>query len=227
MAKILLVEDDANLGASLEKYLKGEGQVVMWAKNLQTAREMQKESPTLIILDWMLPDGQGIDFLREKQAKHDSTPVIMLTAKTDLIDRVLGLESGANDYITKPFEPRELLARIRVQERNKDRNGQGPSKEATAKIVEINGIQLDLVRHEVVFQSKLVELTKMEFELLRLLMEHPNRAFGREELLNKVWGYENYPTTRTVDTHILQLRQKFYDDLIETVRGIGYRLRSL
>ncbi|MBI2520046.1 MAG: response regulator transcription factor [Bdellovibrio sp.] len=224
MAKILLVEDDANLGASLEKYLRGEGQVVLWAKNLQAAREMQKESPTLIILDWMLPDGQGIDFLREKQARHDPTPVIMLTAKTDLVDRVLGLESGANDYVTKPFEPRELLARIRVQERN----SQGRPKEApAAKIIEINGIQVDLLRHEVSFQGKLVELTKMEFELLRLLMENPNRAFGREELLNKVWGYENYPTTRTVDTHVLQLRQKFYDDLIETVRGIGYRLRSL
>ncbi len=224
MAKILLVEDDVNLGASLEKYLRGEGQVVLWAKNLATARELHKESPSLIILDWMLPDGQGIDFLREKQARHDSTPVIMLTAKTDLIDKVLGLESGANDYLTKPFEPRELLARIRVQERNM----QGLPKEApTSKIIEINGIQMDLLRREVTYQGKLIDLTKMEFELIRLLMEYPNRAFGREELLNKVWGYENYPTTRTVDTHILQLRQKFYDDLIETVRGIGYRLRAV
>lgn len=223
MSKVLLIEDDESLGASLEKYLKGEGLNVHWVKNLKDAREKMQEAPKLIILDWMLPDGQGIDLLKELRHQKNQTPVLMLTAKSDLIDKVLGLESGANDYITKPFEPRELLARIRVQERVVA----GVGKDVTiAKIIDLNGIQMDLTTHEVKFKEKMIELTKMEFDLLRLLMEFPNRAFGREELLNKVWGYEHYPTTRTVDTHVLQLRQKLYDDLIETVRGIGYRLRK-
>jgi DNA-binding response OmpR family regulator len=172
----------------------------------------------------MLPDGQGIDLLRELRNKKNMTPVIILTAKADLIDKVLGLETGANDYLTKPFEPRELLARIHVQERLNQKGGTAvPEK----KVFELNEIVMDLVKREVTFKGTLVELTKMEFDLLHLLLEYPNRAFGREELLNKVWGYENYPTTRTVDTHVLQLRQKFYDDLIETVRGVGYRLRKI
>lgn len=239
MAKVLLVEDDTSLGASLEKYLKNEGQGVTWAKNLNEAKSLLKDVYQVIILDWMLPDGQGIDLLRELRQKHDQTPVVMLTAKTELIDKVLGLESGANDYLTKPFEPRELLARIRVQERqfqlqsspgqSEKVGGQkiGLSESEQKGLIALNGITMDLVRREVHYKGQLIELTKMEFDLLHLLMEYPNRAFSREELLNKVWGYENYPTTRTVDTHVLQLRQKLYEDLIETVRGIGYRLRKV
>jgi Response regulators consisting of a CheY-like receiver domain and a winged-helix DNA-binding domain len=170
----------------------------------------------------MLPDGQGIDFLKEMRGEHPQMPIIMLTAKTELIDKVLGLESGANDYITKPFEPRELIARIRVQLRE----NKGTS-EKEVKVIEVHSLKIDLEKRDVIFGDKPLELTKMEYDLLRLLAESPGRVFSREEILNKVWGFENYPSTRTVDTHVLQLRQKISEDMIETMRGIGYRLKPL
>jgi DNA-binding response OmpR family regulator len=190
---------------------------------MANASLMQKQD--LIVLDWMLPDGQGIDFLKQvKSSEKAQLPIILLTAKSDLIDKVLGLESGANDYVTKPFEPRELLARIRV--RLRETKGAGKATIAPQEKLQMGEIVMDLIRHEVTFKGVLVELTKMEFELLKLFIESPGRAYSREEILNKVWGYEHFPTTRTVDTHILQIRQKFYDGLIETIRGIGYRLKQ-
>lgn len=218
--KILLVEDDQNLGASLNSFLKSEGMDVLWCKSLQEAREAQSFERELVILDWMLPDGQGIDFLKEIRGKGSFVPVIMLTARADLIDKVIGLETGANDYVTKPFEPRELIARIRVQLRIQTTEPQA----ATSSIVR-GELKIDLDTREVMFKGDKVELTKMEFDFLKLLAETPNRAFSRDEILNKVWGYEHFPTTRTVDTHVLQLRQKLSDELIETVRGIGYRFK--
>jgi DNA-binding response OmpR family regulator len=223
MEKILLVEDDQNLGASLSKYIRGEGYEVTLCDSLQAARLESAEKFQLIVLDWMLPDGQGIDFLREIRAKKLSVPIMMLTARSELIDKVIGLESGADDYMTKPFEPRELVARIRVQLRH---HSQVPDQRQEPEQIEVDDLSLDLARREVTFEGRKVEFTKMEFDFLKLLAESPNRAFSREEILNKVWGYENYPSTRTVDTHVLQIRQKLRDDLIETVRGIGYRLRS-
>jgi DNA-binding response OmpR family regulator len=145
----------------------------------------------------------------------------MLTARTEVIDKVVGLESGANDYMTKPFEPRELIARIRVQLRLPQSNDEQDEQQ----IITAGDIVIDHGKREVTFKNNVIELTKMEFNFLSLLAESPNRAFSREEILNKVWGYENYPSTRTVDTHVLQLRNKLYDELIETVRGVGYRLK--
>jgi len=224
MEKILLVEDDDNLGPSLKKYLKEQGMEVKLTESLKTAREVDSTAYSVVVLDWMLPDGQGIDLLKEMRANGVETPVIMLTARTDLIDRVVGLESGANDYMSKPFEPRELVARIRVQLRHLQ--GQAASSSMTKEKLAYQNISMDLNERRVRFNDVAVDLTKMEFELLRLFLEQPGRAFSREEILNKVWGYENYPTTRTVDTHVLQLRQKFEEELIETVRGIGYRLKK-
>lgn len=221
--KILLVEDDANLGEALEKYLSQEGCEVKRAKSLSEASEMTIKDHDIVVLDWMLPDGQGIDWLEGIRKDGQQLPVIMLTARNELIDKVVGLERGANDYMTKPFEPRELMARIRVQLR-------------ATKHVPVEDENPDIIRktliispetREVRYKEELVELTKMEFNLLQLLAEKPGRAFSREEILNKVWGFENYPTTRTVDTHVLQLRQKFDDEMIETVRGIGYRFNKL
>lgn len=223
MEKIMIVEDDENLGASLYKYIKGEGYDVQLCQNLASARENLKSDIGLVVLDWMLPDGQGIDFLREMRAQKNNIPIIMLTARTDLIDKVIGLESGADDYITKPFEPRELVARLRVQLRSKSAHSRHHD-DALESIV-LGDLVIDLAQREVSFQGEKKEFTKMEFDFLKLLAESPNRAFSREEILNKVWGYENYPSTRTVDTHVLQIRQKLKDELIETVRGIGYRLR--
>lgn len=223
MAKLLLVEDDENLGHSLEGFLKEEGHHVLWAKKISEAREKYDQEVELIVLDWMLPDGQGIDLIRDLRARSVHCPVIMLTARTEVIDKVVGLESGANDYITKPFEPRELAARIRVQMRDHQNSHQDTSQESD-KII-LGDLVIDLRQREVSYKEELKDFTKMEFDFLHLLAENPNRAFSREEILNKVWGYENYPTTRTVDTHVLQIRQKLYDELIETVRGVGYRLR--
>jgi DNA-binding response OmpR family regulator len=142
----------------------------------------------------------------------------MLTARTDLVDKVLGLETGANDYMTKPFESRELVARIRVQLRER------PTEIKKAENISIGKLSINVPEREVVYDGKKITLTKMEYELLKLLAENPKQTFSRENLLDKVWGYENFPTTRTVDTHVLQLRQKLSDELIETVRGLGYRL---
>jgi DNA-binding response OmpR family regulator len=221
--RILMVEDDESLGANLRRFLMDEGHQVDWVQTIKDAKEFDLKETGLVILDWMLPDGQGIDLLRDFRAANIAVPVVMLTARTEVIDKVVGLESGADDYITKPFEPRELAARIRVQLRNIDHRvaSDGPEREQ----IVLGDLTIDLERREITFQGKLTDFTKMEFEFLVLLAETPNRAFSREEILNKVWGYENYPSTRTVDTHVLQIRQKLYDGLIETVRGVGYRLR--
>lgn len=220
--KILIVEDDESLGSTLRTFLRDEGYDVDLAQNLKEANTKDYDSYELMILDWMLPDGQGIDHLRQMRAAGEKLPVIMLTARTEVIDKVVGLESGADDYLTKPFEPRELAARIRVQMRHKSERGAG--EDESVKIT-LGDLVIDQERREVTYKNNLVEFTKMEYEFLVLLAVSPNRAFSREEILNKVWGYENYPSTRTVDTHVLQIRQKLYDGLIETVRGVGYRLR--
>jgi DNA-binding response OmpR family regulator len=221
MKNILLVEDDENLGDSLKKYLQNEGYKITLARNLSEGRTLKEEKNDLIILDWMLPDGQGIDFLKELRKEKNPTPIIMLTARTEVIDKVLGLESGANDYLTKPFEPRELIARIRVQLRQESASTLSQNEK-----IEVDDLIIDKGKREITYKGEKIEFTKMEFDFLALLAESPNRAFSREEVLNKVWGYENYPSTRTVDTHVLQIRQKLFDELIETVRGVGYRLRS-
>jgi DNA-binding response OmpR family regulator len=223
MNKILLVEDDKQLGSSLNQFLQKENFDVTWVTNLADARaKLNSGKPQLVLLDWMLPDGQGIDFLKDIRAEKIYIPFIMLTARSELLDKVVGLEAGADDYLTKPFEPRELVARIRVQLRKEEQMDHESNKEQAQKI-ERKDIVIDLFSREVFFQSQLTHLTKMEFDLLVLLAENPGRPYTREELLNKVWGFEFTPTTRTVDTHVLQLRQKFGDDVIETVRGVGYR----
>jgi DNA-binding response OmpR family regulator len=221
-AQILIVEDDENLGATLKSFLRDEGHNVDLAQSLAQAREVDLSQKELIILDWMLPDGQGIDYLRELRADGKKIPIIMLTARTEVIDKVVGLESGADDYLTKPFEPRELAARIRVQLRHQDSSDDSAD---SAEQTILGELVIDKAQREIRYKGNLIEFTKMEFEFLSLLAESPNRAFSREEILNKVWGYENYPSTRTVDTHVLQIRQKLYDELIETVRGVGYKLR--
>jgi len=222
MNDILLIEDDSNLGVSLKNYLEGEGYTLKLLTTLKEAQELDLSNFKIIILDWMLPDGQGLDFLKKIRQNIIPIPVIMLTARAELIDKVIALESGANDYLTKPFEPRELVARIRVQLRDKlSGKKQGSEK------VEIGELLIDKSKREATFSGKKIDLTKLEYDLLLLMAEAPGKPFSREELLNKIWGYESYPTTRTVDTHILQLRQKTSDDYVETIRGIGYRFKEL
>jgi DNA-binding response OmpR family regulator len=173
----------------------------------------------LVILDWMLPDGSGIDLLKIWRKNGLDNPVLLLTARNETIDKVLGFELGADDYVTKPFDPRELLARIKARIR-----GGRAQNQASSQAISCNGITMNVEEHLVTFNGVPVELTKMEFQLLRLFLENPNRAFSRDEILNKVWGLDSFPTTRTIDTHVLQLRQKFASELFETIRGIGYRI---
>jgi DNA-binding response OmpR family regulator len=218
MKQVLIVEDDENLGKSLKKILNEEGYEAFLATNLAMARELLTNTFDVIVLDWMLPDGQGIDFLRELRTSDTLVPVIMLTARTDLIDKVLGLETGASDYMTKPFESRELVARVRVQLREKI------SLKAKDEKIVIGKFVINDNEKEILYDGKKINFTKMEYELIKLLAENPKQTFSREKLLDKVWGYENFPTTRTVDTHVLQIRQKTSDEVIETIRGLGYRL---
>lgn len=219
--KVLLVEDDYNLGMSIMDSLIKEGLDICLARSLAEANEKDCNIFDVILLDWMLPDGQGIDFLKQLRAHNCYTPIIMLTARTDLIDKVVGLESGANDYVTKPFELRELVARIRVQLR--DTSDKNTPTNINDSLLICDGLKMDTQARTCNYHGNDVVLTKMEFNLLYLLASSPKLTFSREKLLDKVWGLDNYPTTRTVDTHVLQLRQKLDSDIIETIRGIGYR----
>jgi len=231
--KILLVEDDPTLNESITKILKEEKYLVTSCHDVKSALLQLKNSFDLYILDWMLPDGQGIDIVKEIRKNNHTLPLIMLTARNDLIDKVIGLESGANDYITKPFETRELLARIRVQLRYKNIHLEQPVNSTSLgdtgeslkqQPITHGSLSFDVYNREFFYQNKPITLTKMEFEFLKLLIENPKKTFAREHLLDLVWGYDNYPTTRTIDTHVLQLRQKISEDVIDTVRGLGYRL---
>ena len=219
---VLVVDDEPQVAASLRDLLEREGYVVQVAGSIKEARAALASKVVTIdvmLLDWRLPDGEGIDLLKELRKTSD-LPVLMVTARVEVIDRVLGLEIGADDYVTKPVEPRELLARLKARLRPRQR----ASTATPSRIIEGAGVRVDLDTREVTFEGKLVPMTKMELGLLALLLEHPGRVFSREELLNQVWGYERTPTTRTVDTHVVQLRTKLRADLIESVRGIGYRL---
>lgn len=221
MSRVLVVEDDPALARSLNDYLAREGFDVQLAASLALGRRALADfRPDVMVLDWMLPDGQAIDWVKELRRNNDPIRVLILTARAEVVDRIVGLETGANDYLTKPFEPRELVARIRVQARELARVPPPSSKLAA------RGICVDLITREVTSASVPVQLTRMEFELLRVMLESPNKVFSREELLNLVWGFETFPTTRTVDTHILQLRQKLDAQAFETVRGVGYRFRT-
>jgi DNA-binding response OmpR family regulator len=224
--RLLLVEDEDAIAAPLLEFLRREGFDVLHAGTTADARSLMASNAAsleLAILDWMLPDGQGIDLLRDWRRSGNETPVIFLTARHELIDKVLGFELGADDYVTKPFEARELLARLRARLRRPPAGSPAGTAAEDGNVLECGDIRMDLGRREVTRDGQKVELTKMEFELLRLFLDNPDQVFSRDEVLNRVWGYESYPTTRTVDTHVLQLRQKFGSERFETVRGIGYR----
>ncbi|MCX6119972.1 MAG: response regulator transcription factor [Proteobacteria bacterium] len=228
MAKILFVEDDLDLQQSLKQYLEKEKYSLYVCSSVKEAEAKLSLDWDLLLVDWNLPDGEGIDLIRRVRLLNDARPVVLLTARTELVDKVLGLELGASDYICKPFEPRELLALLRARlrdARSDAKQGLTIPLDSVIQLKTSQGvIQLNKIERSATFKADQVELTKLEFDLLFLLASETNRVFLRDELLNQVWGFDNYPTTRTVDTHVLQLRNKFYPELIETVRGVGYKL---
>ena len=223
-AKILIIDDEADVVDLIQMNLRSAGFRVFSADNGEAGLAKAKtEQPSLIILDLMLPKISGLEVC--KLLKRDSLtghiPVIMLTAKSEEVDRIVGLELGADDYVTKPFSPRELNLRIQsVLRRSKTAVDQKQER------LKLGDLLLDHARHEVFVGGTAVELTATEFKLLAILMERKGRVQSRDRLLNDVWGYESVIDTRTVDTHIRRLREKMSGlaDYIETVRGVGYRI---
>ncbi len=223
--KILIIEDEADVVDLLAMQLKKASGFSMssatdGAEGLKKARA---ESPALIVLDLMLPRMSGLEVckLLKTDAVTRHIPIIMLTAKAEEVDRIVGLEFGADDYVTKPFSPREMLLRINAILRR----GQG---EVAEENVTRGPITIDSARHRVLVTGKPITLTAVEFKLLSMLMRRPGRVQSRDRLLNEVWGYESAIDTRTVDTHVRRLREKLGKaaSAIETVRGFGYRLRE-
>lgn len=215
---LLLVEDDRNLADGLLESLKQAGYECLYADCATKVADLWKDVD-LVVLDRQLPEGDSLDYLHH-WLTIKRVPVILLTAMVSVTDKVIGLDSGAKDYLTKPFAEEELLARIRVHLRNGEKEAQA------ANIIIVGEIEINLDCREVRQSGEVVTLTRTEFELLVFLAKHAGRVFTRDELLDQVWGYNHYPTTRTVDTHILQLRQKLAGIEIETLRGVGYRMKS-
>jgi len=220
MKSILIIEDEPTVADSLQKYFRDNFYNTEIADSIANSKSILKSQPfDLICLDWNLSDGEGIEVLKYLRSENNNTPIILLTARDDIFDKVLALELGANDYITKPFNPRELLARVKVQLRSQSAN----SIKENNIILNDKILELNTKTHTVIFGNKIVDLNKKEFDLLKLFLENKNTVFSRDELLNAVWGFENYPQTRTVDAHIGFLRNKFGSDCIATVHGVGYR----
>lgn len=222
--KILLVEDEKGLILTLTDRLTAEGYEVVSAADGEAGfRSATSDNFDLIILDIMLPKKNGYDVCRDLRRRGVETPVLMLTAKGETIDKVLGLKLGADDYLTKPFEVAELLARIEALMR-RSRNVKDPINGAAA----FGNVTIDLARAEVRRSGEPVELSAMEFKLLRFLVENRGVVHSRDELLDHVWGYDAMPSTRTVDVHIAWLRQKLEENPkrpahIQTVHGLGYK----
>jgi Response regulators consisting of a CheY-like receiver domain and a winged-helix DNA-binding domain len=224
--QVLVVEDDPRISDVLEYALKAEGYHVEKAQRGREAIEMAKRSaPALIVLDVGLPDIDGFEVCRSVR-KFSDVPVIFLTSRSDEVDRVVGLEIGGDDYVLKPFSPRELVARIKAIRRRHDRAAL-PEIPNDAEL-RYGEITIDPEKFRVRSGDREVMLTAQEFKLLELLVRHPGRVFTREQVLNRAWGEGGLVADRTIDVHVKSLRKKFGKfDFIETVRGIGYRAREL
>ena len=215
--KVLVVDDESEIADLIEMYLQNENYTVYKSYTAQSALEyIESEKLDLAILDVMLPDIDGFQICKKIREKY-TYPVIMLTAKDGEVDTITGLTLGADDYVTKPFSPKELVARIKVITKRKD---------VVNNIFEIEGVRLDDVAHDVYVDGKKIYLTPKEYELLKYFFDNKNIALSRENLLNHVWGFDFYGDDRTVDTHVKTLRKHLgkYKDLIVTVRGMGYKL---
>jgi two-component system phosphate regulon response regulator PhoB len=225
-ANILIVEDEPAIQELLALNLTQAGHNPIRALSVEQAQLLMREAlPDLIILDWMLPGMSGIEFAKKLKSEEltKNTPIIMLTARGEEADKVRGLEVGADDYVTKPFSPRELNARIKAVLRRR-------APEMTDDPIESNGLRLDPTTHRVTGNNKTIELGPTEFKLLHYLMSNPERVHSRSQVLDRVWGDRVFVEDRTVDVHIRRLRlaleETGHEDLVQTVRGVGYRFSS-
>jgi two-component system alkaline phosphatase synthesis response regulator PhoP len=229
MARILVVDDDKQIVRLVRSYLEQTGYQVLTAYDGETAlHAIRRDRPDLVVLDLMLPDRDGWEITR--LVRSDPTlanlPIIMLTARVEDTDKIIGLEVGADDYIAKPFNPREVVARVRAVLRRVS-----GADSTQLQTLQVGGLRLDLDRHQVTINDKFIELTLTEFNLLKMLMEHPGHAFTRQTLIEKGLGYSYTGMERTIDSHIKNLRKKIGVDpdssaYIETVYRVGYRLRG-
>lgn len=228
MSRILVVDDDKQIVRLVQSYLERAGHQVMTAYDGETAlHTIRRERPDLVVLDLMLPDRDGWDITRtvRSDATLTNLPIIMLTARIEDTDKIVGLELGADDYIAKPFNPHEVVARVRAVLR---RVGGAP---ATSHVIQVGGLKMDVDRHLVTLDGAPVDLTPTEFDLLKLLLEQRGHAFTRMELVEKGLGYSFDGLDRTIDSHIKNLRRKIEPNpsqptYIETVYGVGYRLKG-
>ena len=224
--RVLIVEDEPAIAELLSVNLRHNGFTPIWAEDGAAAqREIEAQLPDLILLDWMLPGMSGVEFAKRLRSEERtrSIPLIMLTARGEEQDKVAGLEAGADDYVTKPFSPRELVARIKAVLRRR-------APETTEDAVEIGGLRLDPATHRLAADGQPVNLGPTEFRLLHFLMTHPERVHSRAQLLDQVWGDHVFVEERTVDVHIRRLRCALepsgHDSLVQTVRGSGYRFST-
>ncbi len=225
-ATILVVEDEPGIQQVLKFNLSQHGHDVLVADDAEGAMQLLRSAlPDLILLDWMLPGQSGIDLVQRirADARLKNIPIIMLTARAEERDKIQGLDTGADDYITKPFSPRELMARIKAVLRRR-------APQMTEDPVEVEGLRLDPLSHRVFGNQKPLDLGPTEFRLLHFLMTHPERVYSRSQLLDQVWGDHVFIEERTVDVHIRRLRSALeataHDRLIQTVRGAGYRFSA-
>jgi DNA-binding response OmpR family regulator len=226
--KVLVVEDDPRISDVLEYALKAEGYDVQMAQRGREAAEIaRKSAPGVIVLDVGLPDIDGFEVCRIVRT-FSEVPVIFLTSRSDEIDRVVGLEIGGDDYVVKPFSPRELLARIKAILRRNHWPETTRTEDRAQPQLHYGSITIDREKFRVHCEGREITLTAQEFKLLELLVRHPGRVFTREQVLNRAWGDGGLVSDRTIDVHVKSLRKKFGKfEFIETVRGIGYRAREL
>jgi two-component system alkaline phosphatase synthesis response regulator PhoP len=222
--KILIIEDEEELVKGLKLNLEAEGYEVSWALDGDDGlAKALRDAPDLVLLDIMLPKKDGLDVCRELRRHNVGAPIVMLTAKREEVDKVVGLEIGADDYVSKPFGVRELLARIRAQLRRDRRDGRN-----APAVFRFDNVEIDFPRFKVRREGLEFDLTSLEVEILRYLVAHRGEVVSRDALLDRIWGYEKFPSTRTVDNHILKLRKKIGEDpsgagYIFSVYGEGYR----
>lgn len=222
--QVLIIEDDRDIAKLIAHYLEREGFVPLTASDGEEGLwQIKTKTPVLVVLDLMLPRKNGYEVMQQLKAQESTAhlPVIMLTAKSDEVDKVLGLELGADDYMTKPFSPRELIARIKAVIRRMEPEPPGNR----LKKITFGKLEMDDTKHEVHYDGKPVVLTSKEYKLLKYFLEHRGIVLSREVLLQDIWGYNYFGTTRTVDVHVSRLRKKFtpFNKTIQNIKDIGYK----